>query len=46
MKELGVGLETQVVTYDCTDGKWAARGAYLLKYYGHSNVSILDGGKT
>jgi len=45
MKELGVGLETYVVTYDCTDGKWAARGAYLLKYYGHSNVSILDGGK-
>ena len=45
MTKLGVGLETPVVTYDCTDGKWAARGAYLLKYYGHTNVRILNGGR-
>jgi len=45
MTSLGIGLETPVVTYDTTDGKWAARGAFLLKYYGHSNVRILDGGR-
>lgn len=45
MIKLGVGLETPIVTYDVTDGKWAARGAYLLKYYGHTNVRILDGGR-
>ena len=45
MTALGIGLETPVVTYDFTDGKWAARGAYLLKYYGHTNVRILAGGK-
>lgn len=30
MTALGVGLDTAIVTYDITDGKWAARGAYLL----------------
>lgn len=45
MTALGVGLDTPIVTYDITDGKWAARGAYLLKYFGHTNVRILDGGK-
>lgn len=46
MAGLGVGLDTLIVTYDITDGRFASRGAYLLKYFGHTNVRILDGGNT
>ena len=45
VQSLGIGLETPIVTYDTTDGKWATRGAFLFKYYGHTNVRILDGGR-
>jgi len=44
IESLGVGLETPIVTYDTQDGKWAARGAFIFKYFGHTNVKILDGG--
>ena len=45
--KLGVGNDTHVVVYDNnpTFGMFsAARGWWLLRYYGHENVSILDGG--
>ena len=45
--KLGVGSDTHVVVYDNnpTFGMFsAARGWWLLRYYGHENVSILDGG--
>ncbi len=41
MKELGVGLEMPIVTYDTRDNKYAARGAWLLETFGHDNVFIL-----
>ncbi len=42
MKELGVGLDKPVVCYDNRDWRWAARTAWLLEVYGHSDVSILS----
>ena len=41
MKELGVGLEIPIVTYDTQNIKYAARGAWLLETFGHDDVSIL-----
>ena len=45
--KLGVGDDTHVVVYDSnpTFGLFSApRAWWLLRYYGHENVSILDGG--
>ena len=45
--KLGVGNDTHVVVYDNnpTFGMFSApRAWWLLRYYGHENVSILDGG--
>ena len=45
--KLGVGNDTHVVVYDSnpTFGLFSApRAWWLLRYYGHENVSILDGG--
>jgi thiosulfate/3-mercaptopyruvate sulfurtransferase len=35
-----------VVFYDNVSGMLAARGVWLLEYFSHSNVSMLDGGIT
>jgi thiosulfate/3-mercaptopyruvate sulfurtransferase len=40
----GIGLKTQVVAYDDADGSKAARLWWLLRYYGHDQVAVLDGG--
>jgi thiosulfate/3-mercaptopyruvate sulfurtransferase len=44
ISEIGVGRETHVVAYDDGRGTPAARLWWLLRYYGHEKVSVLDGG--
>jgi thiosulfate/3-mercaptopyruvate sulfurtransferase len=46
MSRAGVGRETHVVAYDDTGGSTAARLWWLLRYFGHSRASVLDGGLT
>jgi len=40
----GVSLATQVVVYDDAGGMISARLWYLLRWLGHENVALLDGG--
>ncbi len=44
MARAGVGPDTHVVAYDFGDGSTAARLWWLLRYFGHDQVSLLDGG--
>lgn len=44
MSDLGVGDDTEVVVYDEGTGLWAARLWWVLNYYGHDSVRILNGG--
>jgi thiosulfate/3-mercaptopyruvate sulfurtransferase len=46
MARLGIGNDTKVVAYDERGGIYAARLWWILNYYGHSNVALLDGGWT
>lgn len=39
-----VGPATRVVAYDDTGGCFAARAWWLFRYFGHSEVAVLDGG--
>ena len=41
---LGVTPEKKVVFYDDVSGMLAARGVWMLLYFSHQNVSMLDGG--
>ncbi|MEC8261663.1 MAG: 3-mercaptopyruvate sulfurtransferase [Pseudomonadota bacterium] len=41
---LGVSDDDHVVFYDDSDVKTAARGWWMMRLFGHGNVSILDGG--
>jgi len=43
---LGVTPEKKVIFYDSVSGMLAARGVWLLHYFSHQNVSMLDGGFT
>jgi thiosulfate/3-mercaptopyruvate sulfurtransferase len=40
----GIGPETLVVAYDSSGGAAAARLWWLLRYYGHAQFALLDGG--
>jgi thiosulfate/3-mercaptopyruvate sulfurtransferase len=40
----GVSNEKEVVFYEDNSGMRAARGVWFLEYYGHPNVTMLDGG--
>ncbi len=40
----GIGADTHVVAYDSSAGAHAARLWWLLRYFGHQRVSLLDGG--
>lgn len=40
----GIGPATHVVAYDASGGAYAARLWWLLRYFGHEQVSLLDGG--
>ncbi|HEY1043257.1 MAG TPA: sulfurtransferase [Telluria sp.] len=44
MRELGISENTQVVAYDAHGGMYAARLWWLLRWIGHANVAVLDGG--
>ena len=44
MSQLGIGDETTVVAYDSEGGHYAARLYWALRYYGHADVRVLDGG--
>jgi thiosulfate/3-mercaptopyruvate sulfurtransferase len=44
MRAAGVSTDWPVVVYDATAGLMAARAWWLLRYFGHPAVTLLDGG--
>src|SRR5689334_2408992 len=44
MSKLGISNDTRVIACDERGGIYAARLWWILNYYGHSNVALLDGG--
>lgn len=44
MRALGLHDDDHVVLYDDSDIKTAARGWWMLRFFGHAQVSILNGG--
>ena len=46
MGRLGIGNNTTVVVYDDAGDGFAARLWWALRYYGHEDVKLLDGGLT
>jgi thiosulfate/3-mercaptopyruvate sulfurtransferase len=46
LASIGINSDTLVVTYDDSRFAFAARLWWLLRYYGHDRVAILDGGYT
>jgi thiosulfate/3-mercaptopyruvate sulfurtransferase len=44
MRRHGVSGSRLVVAYDAATGTSAARAWWLLRYFGHANVALLDGG--
>jgi thiosulfate/3-mercaptopyruvate sulfurtransferase len=41
---LGVTSEKKIIFYDSVSGMLAARGVWMLMYFSHQNVMMLDGG--
>lgn len=46
MARLGISNTTRVIAYDERGGIYATRLWWILNYYGHQNVALLDGGWT
>lgn len=44
LSECGVGPDTQVVAYDNEGSAFASRLWWMLRWLGHENVAVLDGG--
>lgn len=44
MRAAGVNADSQVVVYDQSNAAYAARAWWLLKWLGHAQVAVLDGG--
>lgn len=45
LSKAGVGPNTQVVLYGDNNNWFAAYAFWLFKYYGHENVSLINGGR-
>ena len=46
MSKAGIGNDSMVIVADNTKNRMAVRMFFTLKYFGHKNVRILDGGTT
>ena len=46
MNKLGISNRTRVIAYDERGGIYAARLWWILNYFGHTNVALLNGGWT
>ena len=44
MERLGIDREDRIIVYDNSPIRTAARGWFMLRHFGASNVAILDGG--
>jgi thiosulfate/3-mercaptopyruvate sulfurtransferase len=44
MEQLGIGRSDRIVVYDNSPVRTAARGWFMLRHFGGSQVAILDGG--
>jgi len=44
MAELGASDASLIIAYDASDGQYAARLWWMLRWVGHTAVSVLDGG--
>ncbi|MFQ5802417.1 MAG: sulfurtransferase [Candidatus Methylomirabilales bacterium] len=44
--KLGIDENTRVIAYDDTGGLWAARLFFVLEFFGHNEVAVLNGGLT
>ena len=44
MEGMGIGDDTPVVAYDAAGSLYATRFWWVLGYYGHTNVKVLNGG--
>jgi thiosulfate/3-mercaptopyruvate sulfurtransferase len=44
MAKLGIGDTTRVIAYDERGGIYAARLWWILTYFGHTNVALMNGG--
>ena len=44
MESMGIGDENPVVAYDSNGSLWAARLWWVLNYYGHTDIKVLNGG--
>lgn len=44
LRSAGINTNSQVVVYDQSNGAYAARAWWLLRWLGHDNVAVLNGG--
>ncbi|MDO3410432.1 sulfurtransferase [Saccharibacillus sp. CPCC 101409] len=44
LAKAGIGNDTRVIVYDTEDGMNASRLWWMLRWLGHENVAVLDGG--
>ena len=44
VRNLGIKTNDQIVAYDDVGGMYAARFWWMMRWLGHENVAILDGG--
>ncbi|MDZ4340197.1 MAG: sulfurtransferase [candidate division NC10 bacterium] len=41
---LGIDANTRVIAYDDSGGLWSARLFFVLEFFGHKNMAVLNGG--